>query len=92
MYIFHSTFRALQSRTHHETGFRHKGNLDRYIRSIYKKGAREEREKANEERQLQAINAVSSIIAYTLCHKLVFIFVWRLQSLLVSLLTFMGFI
>lgn len=48
-----------QSKQHHETGLRHKGNLERYIREIYKKGAKQEKDKAEEERAMRAIDAVS---------------------------------
>lgn len=46
------------SRTHHESGFRHKGNVDRYVRDLYKKGEIDKREKADEAREIAAINAV----------------------------------
>jgi WW domain-binding protein 4 len=49
-----------QSRTHHDTGMRHKGNLERYIRGIYKKGHLQEREKANEARDIAAIDAAAA--------------------------------
>lgn len=48
-----------QSRLHHETGMRHKGNLERYIRDIYKKGQQKEKDKADEAKELSAIEAVS---------------------------------
>lgn len=49
------------SRQHHETGGRHKGNLERYIRDIYKKGAQAEKEKKQAEREMKAINAASPL-------------------------------
>lgn len=49
-----------QSRTHHETGFRHKGNLERYIRGIYKKGNLQERAKAEEAREIASIDAAAA--------------------------------
>ncbi|KAK9897062.1 hypothetical protein P389DRAFT_178799 [Cystobasidium minutum MCA 4210] len=48
------------SRSHHDSGFRHKGNLERYIREIYKKGNKQEREKAEEARQIAAIDAAAA--------------------------------
>ena len=50
---------SLQSRLSHETGLRHKGNLERYIRDIYKKGAQKDKDKAQEARDIAAIDAVS---------------------------------
>lgn len=44
----------IQKKTH-ETGMRHKGNLERFIRGIYKQGAKAEREKAAEAREMRAI-------------------------------------
>ncbi|KAL7008474.1 hypothetical protein EMMF5_001735 [Cystobasidiomycetes sp. EMM_F5] len=46
------------SEAHHETGFRHKGNLERYIRGIYKKGIQKEKDAAQEARDIAAIDAV----------------------------------
>lgn len=53
-------FSCVQSRSHHDSGFRHKGNLERYIRDIYKKGNKQEREKAEEARQIAAIDAAAA--------------------------------
>lgn len=39
---------------------RHKGNLERYIRDIYKKGSKQEREKAEEARQIASIDAAAA--------------------------------
>ena len=52
---------ACQSRTHHETGLRHKGNYERYIRDIYKKGERDNRDKAQEAKEIARIDAVRSL-------------------------------
>ncbi|KNZ57735.1 uncharacterized protein VP01_2087g9 [Puccinia sorghi] len=43
------------SRDQHEKGLRHKGNLERYIREIYKKEDRAKRERADEASQLSKI-------------------------------------
>lgn len=39
---------------------RHKGNLERYIRDIYKKGSKQGREKAEEARQIASIDAAAA--------------------------------
>ncbi|GAA5982418.1 hypothetical protein JCM11641_006977 [Rhodosporidiobolus odoratus] len=48
------------SRTHHETGLRHKGNYERYIRDIYKKGMTEKKEAREEAREVQRIEAAAA--------------------------------
>ncbi|QRV79216.1 U1 small nuclear ribonucleoprotein C [Ceratobasidium sp. AG-Ba] len=47
------------SRQHHEGGLRHKGNVDRYIRDIYKTGEKRKKDAAEEERELKRINAAA---------------------------------
>lgn len=58
-----SAVRALtplgQSRTLHETGLKHKGNLERYIRDVYKQAEVGKREAAVEAREIARMNAVS---------------------------------
>lgn len=49
-----------QSRVQHETGLRHKGNYDRYITQIYKKGEKDQRDKAEESREIARMEAVRS--------------------------------
>jgi WW domain-binding protein 4 len=46
-------------RSLHEAGEKHKGNLERYIRNLYKGGERAKREKEAEKRQFERIEAVS---------------------------------
>ncbi|KAK4703009.1 WW domain-binding protein 4, partial [Phenoliferia sp. Uapishka_3] len=48
------------SRALHETGLRHKGNYERFIRDIYKRGARNEKDKAEESRELERIEAAAN--------------------------------
>ncbi|KAL8287078.1 hypothetical protein RQP46_004084 [Phenoliferia psychrophenolica] len=48
------------SRNLHETGLRHKGNYERFIRDIYKRGAKDQRDKAEEEREIARIDAAAN--------------------------------
>ncbi|KAF8678199.1 U1 zinc finger [Rhizoctonia solani] len=47
------------SRQHHESGLRHKGNVDRYIRDIYKTSEKKKKDAAEEERELKRIDAAA---------------------------------
>ncbi|CAE6508622.1 unnamed protein product [Rhizoctonia solani] len=47
------------SRQHHEGGLRHKGNVDRYIRDIYKTSEKKKKDAAEEERELKRIDAAA---------------------------------
>lgn len=47
-----------QSRIHHETGLRHKGNYERYIREVYRKGMTDKKDRAHEARELARVEAV----------------------------------
>lgn len=49
-----------QSRLHHETGLRHKGNYERFIRDIYKRGEKDKKDKAEEATEMARMEAVSS--------------------------------
>ncbi|PLW39897.1 hypothetical protein PCASD_07879 [Puccinia coronata f. sp. avenae] len=49
------------SRAQHENGLRHKGNLERYIRDIYKKEEREKRERADEASQVSKIEKAARL-------------------------------
>ncbi|TNY20143.1 hypothetical protein DMC30DRAFT_398574 [Rhodotorula diobovata] len=46
------------SRIHHETGLRHKGNYERYIREVYRKGMTDKKDRAHEARELARVEAV----------------------------------
>lgn len=59
----------MQSRTHHETGLRHKGNYERYIRDIYKKGITEKKDKRDEAREIERIEAVRPLPYFPLFHQ-----------------------
>ncbi|GAA5840625.1 hypothetical protein JCM11251_004172 [Rhodosporidiobolus azoricus] len=48
------------SRTHHETGLRHKGNYERYIRDMYKKGITEKKEAKEEAKEIARIEAAAA--------------------------------
>ena len=54
-----SAFHPPQSRILHETGLKHKGNYERFIRDIYKRGERDQKDKAEEAREIARIEAVS---------------------------------
>lgn len=54
-----------QSRIQHETGLKHKGNYERFIRDIYKRGEKDARDKAEEAREMARIEAVSSAQGFT---------------------------
>jgi hypothetical protein len=60
-----------QSRDLHENGLRHKGNLERYIRDIYKQGHKAQKEKAEEAREIAKINAVSRSLSFSVVPKLI---------------------
>ncbi|KAI0043662.1 hypothetical protein FA95DRAFT_1498290 [Auriscalpium vulgare] len=49
------------SRQHHENGMRHKGNVDRFVRGLYKAGEKKKKDDAEEKREMvrieQAANA-----------------------------------
>ncbi|EGF99897.1 uncharacterized protein MELLADRAFT_73302 [Melampsora larici-populina 98AG31] len=49
------------SRAQHENGLRHKGNLERYIRDIYKKEERTNHEKEEERRMIEKINLAANL-------------------------------
>ncbi|KAJ1304648.1 hypothetical protein OPQ81_005789 [Rhizoctonia solani] len=47
------------SRQHHESGLRHKGNVDRYIRDIYKTSEKKKKDAAEEALELKRIDAAA---------------------------------
>ncbi|CUA66768.1 hypothetical protein RSOLAG22IIIB_00216 [Rhizoctonia solani] len=47
------------SRQHHENGLRHKGNVERYIRDIYKTSEKKKKDAAEEEREMKRIDAAA---------------------------------
>ncbi|OAV95325.1 hypothetical protein PTTG_03626 [Puccinia triticina 1-1 BBBD Race 1] len=49
------------SRAQHENGLRHKGNLERYIRDIYKKEDRAQKERADEASQVSKIEKAARL-------------------------------
>jgi len=51
---------------------RHKGNYERYIRDIYKRGARAEKDKVEEAREIARIDAVSLLfMCISFMHELI---------------------
>jgi hypothetical protein len=54
------------SRQHHENGLRHKGNLERFIRGIYKTGEKQKKDKEEETREMKRVERVTFyLINYT---------------------------
>jgi WW domain-binding protein 4 len=49
------------SRNHHESGMRHKGNLERYIRGIYKQGVQKKKDLEEEKREMARVEKVRSL-------------------------------
>lgn len=47
------------SRQHHEGGMKHKGNMERFIRGIYKAGEKRVKDAAEEQRDMARIEQVS---------------------------------
>ncbi|KAH6913856.1 hypothetical protein BKA70DRAFT_1181626 [Coprinopsis sp. MPI-PUGE-AT-0042] len=48
------------SRQHHESGMRHKGNLERYIRGIYKTGEKKKKDLEEEKREMAAVERAAN--------------------------------
>lgn len=47
------------SRTQHETGLRHKGNVERFVRGLYKAGEKRKQDLEEEKREMARIERVS---------------------------------
>ncbi|RXW22971.1 hypothetical protein EST38_g2879 [Candolleomyces aberdarensis] len=48
------------SRNHHESGMRHKGNLERYIRGIYKQGVQRKKDQEEEKREMERVEKLAN--------------------------------
>lgn len=48
------------SRQHHENGLRHKGNVERFVRGLYKAGEKQKKDADEEKREMRRIEQVSS--------------------------------
>ncbi|PPQ63666.1 hypothetical protein CVT24_004551 [Panaeolus cyanescens] len=48
------------SRQHHESGMRHKGNVERYIRQIYKTGEKQKKDLEEEKREMRRIEQAAN--------------------------------
>lgn len=46
------------SRQHHENGMRHKGNVERFVRGLYKAGEKAVKDKEEEKREMERIGRV----------------------------------
>lgn len=46
------------SRQHHENGLRHKGNVERFIRGIYKTGEKQKKDLEEEKREMRRVEQV----------------------------------
>ena len=53
------------SRRQHESGLRHKGNLERYIRGIYKAGEKQKKDLEEEKREMKRVEQVRIIALYS---------------------------
>ncbi|KAJ2916801.1 hypothetical protein MD484_g3600, partial [Candolleomyces efflorescens] len=48
------------SRNHHESGMRHKGNLERFIRGIYKQGVQKKKDAEEEKREMARVEKLAN--------------------------------
>ncbi|KAH9963842.1 hypothetical protein BC827DRAFT_1128701 [Russula dissimulans] len=48
------------SRQHHENGLRHKGNVDRFVRGLYKEGVKRKKDADEEKREMQRIEQAAN--------------------------------
>jgi WW domain-binding protein 4 len=46
------------SRQHHENGLRHKGNVERFVRGLYKAGEKRKKDAEEEKREMMKIERV----------------------------------
>ena len=49
------------SRQHHENGLRHKGNVDRFVRGLYKEGVKRKKDADEEKREMMRIEQVRPV-------------------------------
>lgn len=54
------------SRQHHESGMRHKGNVERYIRQIYKTGEKQKKDLEEEKREMKRIEQVRFCLHFSI--------------------------
>ena len=52
------------SRQQHENGLRHKGNLERFVRNLYKAGEKRVKESEEEKREMVRIERVSCVALF----------------------------
>ena len=52
------------SRTQHEGGLRHKGNVERFVRGLYKAGEKRKQDSEEEKREMARIEQVRSHFAH----------------------------
>lgn len=50
------------SRMQHEGGLRHKGNVERALKDVYRKGERSRRDEENAKREMAKIEKVSTLL------------------------------
>jgi WW domain-binding protein 4 len=53
------------SRQHHENGLRHKGNVERFVRGLYKAGEKRKKDAEEEKREMRRIEQVRFYSFYT---------------------------
>jgi len=56
------------SRTQHENGLRHKGNVERFVRGLYKEGEKRVREKEEEKGIMAGVAKVSFLFSLCMSH------------------------
>ena len=54
------------SRKQHETGLRHKGNVERFVRGLYKAGEKRKADLEEEKREMERVEKVSPLAFVTL--------------------------
>lgn len=52
------------SRQHHENGLRHKGNVERFVRGLYKAGEKRKKDAEEEKREMRRIEQVPFILFF----------------------------
>jgi len=55
------------SRQHHENGLRHKGNVERFVRGLYKAGEKRKKDAEEEKREMRRIEQVRFYSFFNLC-------------------------
>ena len=70
------------SRQQHENGLRHKGNVERFIRGIYKAGEKHKKDLEEEKREMKRVEQVSEVVFFTSSIDIDVLITYRLRMLL----------